>query len=64
MDKQAINLCFPCAEELKVGYDLKVVESGVDRKITCDGCHKRRYGNKYEVTPKNKNASVSSCCVT
>lgn len=46
------TLCGTCAELLRRGYDLKKIAGGVDNKITCDNCGKRRYGATYEVTPK------------
>lgn len=53
MDKTTLELCVPCQEELRHGFTVKVIESGVDRKIKCDNCKKRRFGSKCEVTPKN-----------
>lgn len=46
------TLCGTCAELLRRGYDLKKIAGGVDNKITCDKCGKRRYGATYEVMPK------------
>lgn len=49
-----LELCVPCAEKLKEGYDVKKIRSGVGQKVTCAGCGKRRYGGVYEVKGKEK----------
>lgn len=38
-----ITLCGTCAELLRRGYDLRKIAGGVDNKIACDNCGKRRY---------------------
>ena len=44
-----MKLCRPCAEELKrQGKKLTGKALGVDAKITCDKCGRRRYGQAYE----------------
>lgn len=46
-------LCRPCAEELKKqGQKLVGHALGVDVKITCDRCGRRRYGKEYEVATR------------
>ena len=50
--KNELELCVPCAEKLKEGYDVKKAKSGVNKKVTCAACGKRRYGAVYEVTGK------------
>ena len=52
--KNELELCVPCAEKLKEGYDVKKVKVGINRKVTCAACGKRRYGAVYEVTGKEK----------
>jgi len=52
-----IDLCTPCAELLREGYALKMVKRGINNKITCGHCNRRRYGATYEVTPKRKKDS-------
>lgn len=46
-----MQLCVPCAEDLKERYDLTLIP-GRSQKLTCEYCGKRRYGSKYEVEPK------------
>lgn len=46
------DLCGSCAEQMKEGYALKKVGGGVDNKITCSNCGRRRYGATYELTKK------------
>lgn len=46
------DLCGTCAEQLKEGYNLKKISGGVDNKITCSNCGRRRYGASYELTKK------------
>jgi len=44
------ELCRPCAEQLKAkGKKLKVLEKGVDKKVFCAECHRRRFGAAYDV---------------
>ncbi len=51
MNKQH-DLCGRCAELLKGGYTLKRIAGGVDNKIVCGQCGRRRYGATYELTKK------------
>lgn len=53
MDKTK-ELCGACAEMLREGYDLKRVAGGVDNKITCAHCGRRRYGATYTMEKKSK----------
>lgn len=53
MDKTK-DLCGACAEMLREGYDLKRVAGGVDNKITCAHCGRRRYGATYAMEKKSK----------
>lgn len=46
------DLCQKCAEIMKEGYILKRIRGGVDNKVTCAQCGKRRYGATYELTKK------------
>ena len=48
------ELCRACEETLKEGYDLKRIGGGVDNKITCANCQRRRYGGIFELTKKEK----------
>lgn len=48
------DLCGKCAAMLREGYDLKRVAGGVDHKVTCSHCGKRRYGAKYAIEKKSK----------
>ncbi len=51
---KTIDLCTPCAELLREGYSLKMVKRGINNKVTCGHCNRRRYGATYELTPKRK----------
>lgn len=55
MMKKKMELCVPCAEELKKTNTLKLIP-GRSEKITCDHCHRRRYGSAYEVEKKKAKA--------
>ena len=46
------DLCRPCAEAEKAKYAVKVISTGVNKKITCAVCGRRRYGATYEVGQK------------
>lgn len=46
------DLCGACAEKLKEGYILKKISGGVDNKVTCSNCGRRRYGGTYQMEKK------------
>lgn len=48
-----MELCTACREVMKDAYTLARVGGGVDNKITCSVCGKRRYGYTYDVTKKD-----------
>lgn len=54
MTDKTRDLCGACAEMLREGYDLKRVAGGVDNKITCAHCGRRRYGATYTMEKKSK----------
>lgn len=47
-----IDLCARCAALLSDGgYSIKMVKRGINNKVTCGHCNRRRYGATYELTP-------------
>jgi hypothetical protein len=48
------ELCGKCAALLREGFDIKRVGGGVDNKITCSNCGRRRYGATYEVSVRKR----------
>lgn len=46
---QKVDLCGPCVAVMKTGYEVRKVSQGVDNKITCAKCGRRRYGGTYEI---------------
>lgn len=48
------KLCLPCSMELKQDgkHNVQYVGGGVNMKITCFRCKRRRYGAEYEVFRK------------
>lgn len=50
--KRKKDLCRPCAELAREKYNLTTLTVGVNRKITCEMCHRRRYGSLYELRKK------------
>jgi hypothetical protein len=44
--------CKPCAEIAREKYTLTPIATGVNRKITCEMCQRRRYGARYELKRK------------
>lgn len=48
MRKKNIGLCRPCMEKVKDLYILRPSLTGVNMKVSCDLCGKRRYGAVYE----------------
>ena len=53
MEKR-VELCVPCAEMMREGYQMRRVAGGVNHKITCAHCGKRRYGAVYAMEKKSK----------
>lgn len=49
-----LDLCVPCAAKLGTAYTVRKVAGGVDKKITCAECGRRRYGGTYEVSKEAK----------
>lgn len=53
-----LDLCGRCAALMENGYKVKKVSGGVDNKVFCAHCGKRRYGGTFEFEPikaQNKN---------
>lgn len=48
------DLCGRCGAMLQEGYDLKRVGGGVDHKVTCSHCGRRRYGATYTIEKHSK----------
>lgn len=46
------DLCVPCKLELEEAYTLTQVAGGVENKITCAHCGRRRFGGTYQLSPK------------
>lgn len=51
---KAATLCSRCAAVLAQGYIVKRVAGGVDNKVTCEQCGKRRYGGEFEIWRKGR----------
>jgi len=52
-----LDLCRPCVEEMKKAGKLVVFSSGgVNNKITCKNCGRRRFGATYAVSRKKRKA--------
>lgn len=49
-----MDLCGACAAKLGEAYNLRKVAGGVDNKVVCSNCGRRRYGGTYEVEVKRK----------
>lgn len=50
MNGKTIELCRPCAEARRAeGQALAATLQGVDRKIRCADCGRRRYGGAYRI---------------
>ena len=50
--KKTVELCGRCAELMRETYRLRQVAGGVNNKITCARCGRRRYGAAYELEAK------------
>ena len=49
-----MELCGKCAALLAEGYKVKRVAGGVDNKVVCANCGRKRYGATYELEKKSK----------
>lgn len=49
-----MDLCGACVAKLGEAYNLRKVAGGVDNKVVCSNCGRRRYGGTYEVEVKRK----------
>ena len=58
MPKKTMMLCRPCADKLSVNATVRAVRRGVDMKITCQMCGRRRFGAEYEVGGKGYEGGV------
>ncbi|MEG1579071.1 MAG: hypothetical protein RR949_07505 [Oscillospiraceae bacterium] len=48
------ELCGKCSALMRDGYLVRRVGGGVDNKVYCANCGKRRYGATYELEPRSK----------
>ncbi len=51
------ELCGSCATKLGTGFAIRKVAGGVDHKVTCAECGKRRYGGTYEAGSTRRKAT-------
>ena len=49
-----LDLCVPCSVKLGEAYDVRKIAGGVDHKVKCAECGRRRYGGTYQVGAKKK----------
>lgn len=54
MKPRELDLCRPCAELLREAFTLIPVKKGIDMKVTCSNCNKRRFGATYAVMKEGK----------
>ena len=51
---KTMELCGTCKAAMTRDYDLTPVIVGKDRKVTCEGCNRRRYSSRYELKRKRE----------
>lgn len=49
-----MELCGVCAAMLRKEANVKKIGGGVDNKVTCSKCGRRRYGATYEVEKRGE----------
>lgn len=55
MKAKKVELCVPCAVKLEAaGYTVRKISGGVDKKIQCVECGRRRYGVTYELSREGR----------
>lgn len=47
------DLCGACLAAVRAEHGIKLLTRGVDNKITCAHCGRRKYGGTYEVTARD-----------
>lgn len=52
--KKKMELCAKCAALIADAYDVRRLAGGVDCKVTCEQCRKKRFGGTYEVATRRK----------
>lgn len=52
--EREVDLCIECSVRLGEAYCLTRIAGGVDNKISCAHCGRRRYGATYEMAPKKR----------
>ena len=52
MKEQTADLCGKCAEQYRESFKLTVIPDGVNKKVACSACGKRRYGESYRIAKK------------
>ena len=52
--ERRIDLCGPCCVLMRGSYVLERVAAGVNNKVSCGRCGKRRYGATYELIKKKE----------
>jgi hypothetical protein len=51
---QQMTLCGKCAELMREQFLVKTVSRGINNKIDCQNCKRRRYGGTFAVEAKKK----------
>lgn len=46
---KAMALCGECRHLLEESWSVRQLSRGSNQKVTCDNCHRRRYGGTYEL---------------
>lgn len=54
LNMKKMELCGACAAKLREEAEVNKVGGGVDNKVTCSKCGRRRYGAIYEVGRKKR----------
>ena len=52
MKEKTADLCGKCAAQYRESFRLTVVPGGVNKKVDCSACGKRRYGETYMLSKK------------
>ncbi len=50
--RRELDLCVPCSIKLGSSYTVRKISGGVDHKVKCAECGRRRYGGTYEVAKR------------
>ncbi len=57
--RRELDLCVPCSIKLGTSYTVSKLSGGINHKVKCAECGRRRYGGTYEISAKKRAPEVT-----